>query len=241
MANGQASMKTLVMMPTYNEAAGIEHAISELLAKVPGVELLVIDDNSPDQTASVVTNVFGSNPHVHLMTRSSKQGLGKAYLAGYKWGIERGFERLVQMDADGSHRPEDLVRLLEAQADLVIGSRWIAGGSVQNWPRHREAISRFGNWYAGIATGLPIKDLTAGFRVYSAQFLTRLDLVSLEAQGYGFQVEMTRRAVAAGATWTEVPITFVERETGASKMTNQIIFEAFWLCTKWGFERLFRR
>ena len=234
-------MKTLVMMPTYNEASGIEHSITELLATVPRVDVLVIDDNSPDQTAAIVERVFASNPRVHILARGAKQGLGQAYLAGYGWGIEHGYERLVQMDADGSHRPEDLNKLLSEDADLVIGSRWIGGGTVQNWPRHREAISRFGNWYAGIATGLPIKDLTAGFRVYGASFVSGLDLEKLEAQGYGFQVEMTRRAFAAGASWKEIPITFVERESGVSKMTNQIIFEAFWLCTKWGVQRLFRR
>ncbi len=234
-------MKTLVMMPTYNEASGIEHSIRDLLSKVPNVDVLVIDDNSPDQTGAIVERVFASNPKIHLLSRGAKQGLGQAYLAGYGWGLERGYDRLVQMDADGSHRPEDLNKLLVEDADLVIGSRWIAGGAVQNWPRHREAISRFGNWYAGFATGLPLKDLTAGFRVYNSQFLAGLNLKQLEAQGYGFQVEMTRRAIAAGASWKEIPITFVERESGVSKMTNQIIFEAFWLCTKWGFERLFRR
>jgi glycosyltransferase involved in cell wall biosynthesis len=229
------------MMPTYNEAAGIEHSISELLIKVPSVDVLVIDDNSPDETAAIVERVSATNPNVHLLARGAKQGLGQAYLAGYRWGIERGYDRLVQMDADGSHRPEDLKKLLLEDADVVIGSRWVHGGSVQNWPRHREAISRFGNWYAGLTTGLPIRDLTAGFRVYRAGLLAGLNLKELEAQGYGFQVEMTRRAIASGASWKEVAITFVERESGESKMTNQIIFEAFWLCTKWGLERLLRR
>jgi len=234
-------MRTLVLMPTYNEAAGIEHSIQDLLDQVSDVDVLVIDDNSPDKTALVVSSRFADNPRVHVLSRSAKQGLGKAYLAGYSWGIEHGYKRLVQMDADGSHRPEDLNAMLQAEADLVIGSRWVAGGSVRNWPRHRQAISRFGNWYAGITTGLKVRDLTAGFRVYRAEFLSDLNLERLEAQGYGFQVEMTRRAIARGASWIEVPITFVERESGVSKMTNQIIFEAFWLCTKWGIERLVRR
>jgi glycosyltransferase involved in cell wall biosynthesis len=234
-------MRTLVLMPTYNEASGIQHSIQELLDQVPDVDVVVIDDNSPDNTAQLVASSFASNNRVHVLSRSAKQGLGKAYLAGYDWGIERGYERLVQMDADGSHRPEDLKALLRAEADLVIGSRWISGGSVKNWPRHREALSRFGNWYAGITTGLKVRDLTAGFRVYSARFLSDLNLERLEAQGYGFQVEMTRRAIARGATWVEIPITFVERESGVSKMTTEIILEAFWLCTKWGLERLVRR
>lgn len=234
-------MRTLVLMPTYNEASGIQHSIQELLDQVPDVDVVVIDDNSPDNTAQLVASSFASNNRVHVLSRSAKQGLGKAYLAGYDWGIERGYERLVQMDADGSHRPEDLKALLRAEADLVIGSRWISGGSVKNWPRHREALSRFGNWYAGITTGLKVRDLTAGFRIYSAGFLSDLNLERLEAQGYGFQVEMTRRAIARGASWVEIPITFVERESGVSKMTTEIIFEAFWLCTKWGLERLVRR
>ncbi len=234
-------MRTLVLMPTYNEASGIQHSIQELLDQVPDVDVVVIDDNSPDNTAQLVASSFASNNRVHVLSRSAKQGLGKAYLAGYDWGIERGYERLVQMDADGSHRPEDLKALLRAEADLVIGSRWISGGSVKNWPRHREALSRFGNWYAGITTGLKVRDLTAGFRIYSAGFLSDLNLERLEAQGYGFQVEMTRRAIARGASWVEIPITFVERESGVSKMTTGIIFEAFWLCTKWGLERLVRR
>ncbi len=234
-------MRTLVLMPTYNEASGIQHSIQELLDQVPDVDVVVIDDNSPDNTAQLVASSFASNNRVHVLSRSAKQGLGKAYLAGYDWGIERGYERLVQMDADGSHRPEDLKALLRAEADLVIGSRWISGGSVKNWPRHREALSRFGNWYAGMTTGLKVRDLTAGFRIYSAGFLSDLNLERLEAQGYGFQVEMTRRAIARGASWVEIPITFVERESGVSKMTTGIIFEAFWLCTKWGLERLVRR
>jgi len=163
--------------------------------------------------------------------------LGKAYLAGYEYGLANGYQRLVQMDADGSHRPEDLRALLESGADLVIGSRWIAGGEVQNWPKYREAISRFGNWYARFATGLPYRDLTAGYRVYSQELLKKMDVTSLEAQGYGFQVEMTRRADWAGAQIEEVPIVFVERSHGSSKMTYAIVFEAFWLCTKWFFQK----
>lgn len=234
-------MKTLVMMPTYNEAAGIEHSITELLNQVLDVDVLIIDDSSPDGTAALVEKVTKSNPRVHLMNRSEKQGLGQAYLAGYRWGIERGYERLVQMDADGSHRPQDLSKMLSQKADLVIGSRWVRGGAVRNWPKHREAISRFGNWYARITTGIRLRDLTAGFRVYSAEFVSQLNLSNIEAQGYGFQVEMTRRAVKAGGSVIEVPITFIERESGVSKMTNRIIFEAFWLCTKWGFGRLIKR
>lgn len=234
-------MKTLVMMPTYNESQGIQHSLEHLLGAVPDVDVLVIDDNSPDGTATLVSGLAQDNPRIKLMLRQSKQGLGKAYLAAYKWGIEAGYQRLVQMDADGSHRPEDLPKLLSQTSPVVIGSRWVPGGEVLNWPLSRQLISRFGNWYASAMTGLKIKDLTAGYRVYSAELLKSLKLEDLEAQGYGFQVEMTRRVMNVGAQVIEVPISFVERESGASKMTKEIIFEAFWLCTKWGFRRLIRR
>ncbi|MEY4962183.1 MAG: hypothetical protein RLZZ249_880 [Actinomycetota bacterium] len=234
-------MKTLVLMPTYNEAAGIMHSLEHLLLVNQQVDVLVIDDNSPDGTAALVERIAAENSRVSLLKRGGKEGLGKAYLAGYRWGIAAGYQRLVQMDADGSHRPEDLSKLLSSESPLVIGSRWVSGGAVENWPLQRQLISRFGNWYAAVATGLKVRDLTAGFRVYSASLIEELQLSDLEAQGYGFQVEMTRRVAKLGAEITEVPITFIERETGASKMTHEIVLEAFWLCTKWGIQRLFRR
>lgn len=233
-------VRTLVMMPTYNEAAGLKVAVSRLLEQNPEVDVLIIDDNSPDGTGEIALQL-SIDPRVNVLNRPSKQGLGKAYLAGYGWGLERGYDRLVQMDADGSHRPEDLPRLLEEMSDLVIGSRWIGGGAVENWPKYREFISRAGNQYARFTTGISLSDLTAGFRSYSAEALRKLDLAELEAQGYGFQIEMTRRAKSQGLSISEVPILFVERENGRSKMTYSIIFEAFWLCTRWGVQRLTRR
>jgi dolichol-phosphate mannosyltransferase len=233
-------MKVLVMMPTYNEAQGLSNSVQKLLKHNPGVDVLIIDDNSPDGTGEIADQL-ASKPRVHVLHRAQKQGLGKAYLAGYEWGLSRNYDRLVQMDADGSHRPEDLPALLAEGSDLVIGSRWMRGGAVENWPRYRELISRFGNLYAGAATGIGIGDLTAGFRSYSAHALRQLNLGKLEAQGYGFQIEMTRRAVATGLSISEVPIRFVERENGRSKMTYSIVFEAFWLCTKWGLQRLAKR
>lgn len=233
-------MKVLVMMPTYNEVLGLGSSVSRLFENNPDVDVLIIDDNSPDGTGELADSMT-SDPRVHVLHRSEKQGLGKAYLAGYQWGLERGYDRLVQMDADGSHRPEDLPLLLAQSADLVIGSRWIRGGAVENWPKYREFVSRVGNAYARYATGIRLGDLTAGFRSYSAQALMSLNLSHLEAQGYGFQIEMTRRSIAAGLQVTEVPIRFVERENGRSKMTSKIVVEALWLCTKWGLQRISRR
>jgi glycosyltransferase involved in cell wall biosynthesis len=233
-------MKTLVMMPTYNEISGLEDSVRSLFEHNPDVDLLIIDDNSPDGTGELAEKLR-SDSRVNVLHRTAKEGLGKAYLAGYEWGLGRGYDLLVQMDADGSHRPQDLPKLLNAKADLVIGSRWIQGGAVANWPKHRELISRAGNLYARVTTGIGVGDLTAGFRVYRADALRKLTLSRLEAQGYGFQVEMTLRSKTAGLEVVEVPILFVERAQGASKMTKEIVFEAFWLCSKWGIRRLTRR
>jgi glycosyltransferase involved in cell wall biosynthesis len=233
-------MKTLVMMPTYNEISGLEDSVRSLFEHNQDVDLLIIDDNSPDGTGELAEKLRSDN-RVNVLHRTAKEGLGKAYLAGYEWGLGRGYDLLVQMDADGSHRPQDLPKLLNANADLVIGSRWIQGGAVANWPKHRELISRAGNLYARVTTGIGVGDLTAGFRVYRADALRQLSLSRLEAQGYGFQVEMTLRSKTAGLEVVEVPILFVERAQGASKMTKEIVFEAFWLCTKWGIRRLIRR
>lgn len=236
-------MKTLVMMPTFNEIETLERSVTELFKYNPEVELLIIDDNSPDGTGELATRLSIESPQTHVLHRTSKQGLGKAYLAGMAWGLDKGFELLVQMDADGSHRAEDLPRLL-AKAnidDLIIGSRWIPGGEVHNWPWYRKGISRFGNFYAAKMLGSNLGDLTAGFRVYGRNLLTQLPLDNVAAQGYGFQVEMTKNVLAAGKAVIEVPIHFVERENGASKMTLAIVVEAFTLASKWGIERLFRR
>ena len=236
-------MKTLVMMPTFNEIETLERSVTELFRHNPDVELLVIDDNSPDCTGDLADRLARESSKTHVLHRSGKQGLGKAYLAGINWGLENGFELLVQMDADGSHRAEDLPKLIvKASLDgLVIGSRWIPGGAVHNWPWYRKAISRFGNFYAAKMLGSNLGDLTAGFRVYGKELLLQLPLQNVAAQGYGFQVEMTRNVLSAGRSVIEVPIHFVERENGTSKMTTAIVLEAFVLATKWGFERLIRR
>ena len=236
-------MKTLVMMPTFNEIETLERSVSELFRHNPNVELLVIDDNSPDGTGQLADRISAERPRVAVLHRAGKQGLGKAYLAGIAWGLENGFDLLVQMDADGSHRAEDLPKLISQAGirNLVIGSRWIPGGAVQNWPWFRKAISRFGNFYAAKMLGSNLGDLTAGFRVYGRELLVELPLGNVAAQGYGFQVEMTKNVLALGSSVIEVPIHFVERENGSSKMTMSIVLEAFVLATKWGVERTFRR
>lgn len=235
-------MKNLVIMPTYNEIANLEHSVSELFAYNADVDLLVVDDNSPDGTGALADRLAASNDRIHVLHRKGKGGLGPAYLAGFAWGQERGYARLIEMDADGSHRAVDLPKLLAraGESDLVIGSRWIPGGKVVNWPLHRKAISRVGNVYVNLMLGTGVKDMTAGFRVYSADFLRRLDLTAIAAYGYSFQVEMAWRTIQHKGRVIEVPITFVEREQGESKMTTKIVVEALWLVTKWGLARLFR-
>lgn len=232
--------KTLVIMPTYNEALNIVDSIAALYEHNE-VDLLVVDDNSPDATAELAKHEATKRPgKIFLLERANKEGLGRAYLAAFKWAFSHGYDRVVEMDADGSHRSEDLPKLLAVDADLVIGSRWIKGGAVTNWPEYRKAISRIGNRYAKILLGTKVNDMTAGFRVYRTDFLKQLDLDSIAAHGYAFQVEMTWRSLRAGGSVIEVPITFIERERGVSKMNTAIVLEALWLVTKWGIARLFK-
>jgi dolichol-phosphate mannosyltransferase len=230
-------MRTLVILPTYNEAENIERSIQQLFEHNPEVDALVVDDGSPDGTAKLVTTLAQSDPRIHLLERASKEGLGTAYLAGFAWGLDRGYELLVEMDADGSHRAVDLPRMLAAanSADLVIGSRWIAGGEVVNWPAHRRFLSRMGNRYARTLLRSRIHDLTAGFRVYRAEVLRQLTSGTISAQGYSFQVELAWLTERAQFRVVEVPITFIERVNGRSKMSSAIVLEALWLITRWGF------
>jgi len=227
-------------MPTYNEAAGIENMVGNLLETVVSVDLLIVDDNSPDGTGDIAEGLAGRNSRVSVLHRKKKEGLGPAYLAGFEWGFAKEYDFLVEMDADGSHRPTDLAKLLiEAPMhDLVIGSRWVAGGAIQNWPLSRQLISRLGNTYARIMLNAGVRDITAGFRVFRASFLKQLDLEHIASHGYSFQVEMAYRSRKAGGRIIEVPITFVEREVGVSKMSRKIVAEALYLITKWGFARL---
>ncbi len=235
------SARILVVIPTYNEAENIGWIVEHLHSAQPDVDVLIADDGSPDGTGDIADRLAEADPRVHVLHRSGKQGLGSAYRAGFAWGIERGYDVLVEMDADGSHRPEDLGKLLDASAagaDLVLGSRWVDGGGVVNWPWHRRFISRGGTFYARLMLGIPIKDATGGFRAFRRQTLERLPLDEVASQGYCFQIDMARRVLGAGMTIVEVPITFVERERGESKMSGGIVREALWRVTVWGFQRL---
>lgn len=239
-------MKALVIVPTYNESANLETIISRIHEAQPQLDILVADDGSPDGTGDIADRLAAVDPRIHVLHRMSKQGLGSAYRAGFAWGLERDYDTFLEMDADGSHRPEDLEKLLAASADgadLVMGSRWVPGGAVVNWPWHRRLISRGGTFYARLMLGLPVKDATGGFRAFKRTTLDRLPLADVASQGYCFQIDMVRRVVASGMTVVEVPITFVERERGESKMSGAIVREALWRVTVWGLARMlpFRR
>lgn len=225
-----------MIIPTYNEAENITSVVARVRAAVPDADVLVADDNSPDGTGKFADELAATDEQVHVLHRKGKEGLGAAYLAGFDWGIERGYGVLVEMDADGSHQPEELPRLLTALkgADLVLGSRWVPGGRVVNWPKHREMLSRGGSTYSRMLLGVPIRDVTGGFRAFRAETLQGLGLTEVASQGYCFQVDLARRAVEAGFHVVEVPITFVERELGDSKMSRDIVVEALWRVTAWG-------
>lgn len=234
--------QALVIIPTYNEIESLPGVLERLRQAVPAAHVLVVDDASPDGTGQWADNQAQQDNQVHVLHRAGKQGLGSAYLQGFAWGLDHDFDVLVEMDADGSHRPEQLPLLLQAVqqgADLAIGSRWIKGGSVVNWPKRRELLSRGGNFYVALMLSLHVKDATAGFRAFRRHLLQRLDLTQVQARGYGFQVDMTMRACDAGAKVAEVPIRFEERQLGQSKMNGSIVREALWLVTKWGFSRRF--
>jgi dolichol-phosphate mannosyltransferase len=226
-------------MPTYNEKENLAHSIAELFKHNPSVDLLVVDDASPDGTGQLADQIAQTNKQISVLHRSSKEGLGPAYLAGFDYGLRHGYKFLVEMDADGSHRAVDLQRLISVStsADLVIGSRWVSGGSVVNWPMLRKLISKLGNLYTRLLLRSNVRDMTAGFRIYRSELLQKLDLTNVASHGYSFQVEMAWRSIQAKAQIIEVPITFVEREQGVSKMTGAIVAEALWLVTKWGISR----
>jgi dolichol-phosphate mannosyltransferase len=230
--------RTLVVIPTYNEAENIEPLLEQVRAHTPEVDVLVVDDGSPDGTGDLADKVSAADERVHVLHRGRKEGLGAAYLAGFGWGLDRGYDLLVEMDADGSHLPSQLPDLIAAAeyADLVLGTRWMPGGRVVNWPWRRAWLSRAGNRYARIALGLPLRDATGGFRVFRRQTLQGIDLDSVRSQGYCFQVDLARRAVDRGFRVSEVPITFVERRYGESKMTGDIVREALLRVTRWGLE-----
>ncbi|MFF7338229.1 polyprenol monophosphomannose synthase [Streptomyces sp. NPDC008163] len=226
----------LVIIPTYDEAENIKPIVSRVRAAVPEAHILVADDNSPDGTGKLADELAAEDDHVHVLHRKGKEGLGAAYLAGFRWGMDHDYGVLVEMDADGSHQPEELPRLLTALkgADLVLGSRWVPGGRVVNWPKSREFISRGGSTYSRLMLGLRTRDVTGGYRAFRAETLKGIGLDAVASQGYCFQVDLARRAIEAGFHVVEVPITFVDREVGDSKMSKDILVEALWRVTAWG-------
>jgi dolichol-phosphate mannosyltransferase len=229
--------RAIIVMPTYNERQNLEIMANRIRSSTPDVDLLVVDDNSPDGTGDLADKLVETDSHVHVLHRTEKAGLGRAYIAGFNWALERDYSLIIEMDADGSHRPEDLPRLLDAAragADLVIGSRYVPGGSVVNWPKHREVLSKGANIYVKLMLGTSVKDATGGYRVYRATTLRKIDLNNVESAGYSFQVDLTVRVLQAGLSITEVPITFVERELGASKMSSAVIRESFFRVAQWG-------
>ena len=229
-------MKVLVIIPTYNERDSLPIQLAGVRKYAPKADVLVVDDASPDGTGEWADGAAKRDSAVHVLHRPGKQGLGVAYRAGFEWGLERGYDVLVEMDADGSHQARQLPDLLAkvGEGDLVIGSRWVRGGSVVNWPLRRRLLSVWANRYVRVALGIPVKDATAGFRAYAAATLRQIDREAVDSQGYGFQVDMCWRAIQAGARVVEVPIEFMERSQGVSKMSGGIVREAFVRVAVWG-------
>jgi dolichol-phosphate mannosyltransferase len=205
---------------------------------VPAADVLIADDNSPDGTGDIADELSAADPQIHVMHRPGKMGLGAAYLSGFEWAADHHYDAVVEMDADGSHRPEQLPRLLDAlaDADLVIGSRWTKGGQVVNWPLHRLILSRGANLYTRLALGMPVKDATGGYRAYRVTGLQKLDVHTVASQGYCFQVDLAWRSHRAGLRVVEVPIVFADRERGTSKMSSSVVREALLMVTAWGFQ-----
>lgn len=230
------AMRTLVIIPTYNERENLGLMATRVLDSVPHAELLIVDDSSPDGTGVLADELASFQPRLHVLHRPAKQGLGAAYQAGFRWGLDRGYEVLVEMDGDGSHQPEQLPRLLEKlrDADLAVGSRWVAGGEIENWPLRRMLLSRAGSLYARIVLGLPFHDITGGYRAFRASALETIGLDGVASQGYCFQIDMLWHAHRAKLRVVEVPITFVERRFGVSKMDSGIVREAILRVTLWG-------
>jgi dolichol-phosphate mannosyltransferase len=228
----------LVVIPTYNERENLTPILRRLHESLPAVHALVVDDGSPDGTGELADKLAADDKRVHVMHRTEKAGLGAAYVAGFRWGLERDYATIVEMDADGSHAPEDLPRVLDAldDADLVLGSRYVPGGSVVNWPKRREILSRCANLYSRLALGVRIHDITAGFRAYRRPVLEKLPLDEIASRGYCFQIDLAWRTLQAGFDVVEVPITFTEREIGESKMSGSVISEAGIRVGLWGLE-----
>ena len=225
-----------VIIPTYNERDNIERITARVRKTVPSVDVLVVDDASPDGTGDLADAMADKDEQLKVLHREGKDGLGPAYIAGFRWAAEHGYDVMVEMDADGSHQPEELPRLLAAleDADLVIGARWVPGGKVRNWPKRREALSRGANTYARLMLGIPLHDATAGYRAFRAATLAKIGLEEVDSRGYCFQIDLALRALRQGLRVVEVPITFVEREHGTSKMSRDVMAEAALRITQWG-------
>ena len=222
-------MKILIIIPTYNELDNLRPLLQEIFSYVPNIDILIVDDNSPDGTGQLADEICGENPHVHVLHRTGKLGLGTAYIAGFKYAIERNYDAAFEMDADFSHDPRYLPNFLKAieNADLVIGSRYIPGGNTPNWSLLRRFISGGGNLFARFMLGIPVQDCTAGFRCYRRKVLESIDLDRIQAQGYAFQVELAYRTTQQGFKVVETPIVFMDRRVGKSKMSSTIFFEGF--------------
>lgn len=230
-------MRVLTVIPTYNEKENLPIVVERLRAAVPDCDILVVDDNSPDGTGQLADSMAVDDSHINVLHRTVKDGLGGAYLAGFDWGLEAGYDVLVEMDADCSHQPEQLPLLLQAiegGADLAIGSRYVPGGKTKNWPLHRQILSRGANLYTRLILGTKVKDITAGYRAYRREALQKLNLEGIDSKGYVFQVDLAWRSEQAGLKIVEVPITFVEREIGSSKMDGNIIVDSMTKVTRWG-------
>jgi len=236
----------LIIIPTFNELANAPILIERIFKHIPNSHILIIDDGSPDKTGEKIKEIQSKYPSsLFLLERARKSGLGSAYRTGFAWGLARGYEELIEMDADLSHRVRDLKKMIEAKelkpnTDLVIGSRWMPGGRTENWSKSRELLSRAANLYVGAMLGMGVKDSTAGFRIYSSSILKKLNLDAIKSEGYSFQIEMTRAVYKLGGKIIEVPITFRERENGVSKMSKNIVREAMLLVTIWGLKRFLR-
>jgi dolichol-phosphate mannosyltransferase len=234
-------MNVLVVLPTYNESENIDRVLRRIRQALPAATVLVVDDGSPDGTAELAETLGKEIGNIELMRRHQKSGLGSAYREGFRWGLEHDFDACVEMDADLSHEPEalpGLVGSLSDECEVVVGSRYVPGGAIPNWAWHRRLLSRGGNLYASAMLGLGVADSTSGFRAYAASVLERIDLDAIRADGYGFQIEMTYQAKRSGARIVEVPIRFVDRVEGESKMSTFIVVEALALVTWWGAQRL---
>ena len=235
-----------MIIPTYNEAESLPILLRELSVLRKDFNYLVVDDGSPDGTADICERLKSEIPTLEILRRSKKSGLGSAYRDGYRYALEKNFDAVIQIDADGSHQVSDLPNLMSKfesnpSIDLVIGSRWIKGGSVLNWSKHREVLSRLANIYSNLLLGLDVKDSTAGFRIYKTSAIKKLNLGNIKSEGYCFQIEMTREIKKVGGIVSEVPITFVERQFGKSKMSGNIVIEAMLRVTYWGLSRVFRK